>query len=263
MDRALDHVKRAGGVLVALLIVIGVIASGARSYVIVKRSEATLRALQQGLMGMMSDDEGQLAAWTRQMSVMEQRFTTHDVVLLLHTAAGGVFLLLAPLQFSARMRRHRALHRWLGRALLLIAIPSALAGLFFGLVIPVGGIGEMTSTGFFGALFVFAMLRAFIAIRAHDVATHREWMIRAFAVGLGISTIRIIGSVIQTFAPMPVQDAIAPMFWLGWGITSLVAEWWIRATRRSLSTHVAQLHAEVEDLRRGWGEHDRVDVAVR
>jgi hypothetical protein len=47
------------------------------------------------------------------------------------------------------------------------------------------------------------------AIRRDEVPTHRRWMIRAFAVGVGVGTIRI---------------------WIGLSLHVLAADWWIRTT---------------------------------
>lgn len=232
MDGAVDHVRRAGVVAIALLVAIGAVSGAVRTYVILNHDAQFLLRIQKTIYGSFTRDTTFVVLWTRELVVIEERFAKHDRIMLVHAAAGGAFLLLALLQFSSRLRlRYRELHRWLGRVLAFLAIASGLAGLFFGVVIPFAGAGEVTSTGFFGALFVFAIVRAVIAIRAGRIEVHREWMIRAYAVALGISTIRIVGSLLQTFTPLSIRELIGVMFWLGWGLTLAAAEAWVRMTR--------------------------------
>jgi uncharacterized membrane protein len=163
------------------------------------------------------------------------RYAANPVATLLHVLPGGVFLVLAPLQFSSRVRnRHIRFHRWSGRVLLLAGILTALAGFFFGLRMPYGGAGEASAIVLFGGLFVFAVGRAFVAIRSGRIALHREWMIRAFAIAIGISTVRVFGmafDVLLTPAGIPPASVFVLSLWTGWTFTLAVAELWIRYTR--------------------------------
>ena len=63
--------------------------------------------------------------------------------------------------------------------------------LFMGLVIPFFGWGERVIIGLFGTVFHVALTTGFLHVRAGRVALHREWMMRAFAVGLSIATQRL------------------------------------------------------------------------
>ena len=228
--------RRAGVAAIALLVAVGTVSAVVRTYVILEHDREFLVRIQRRIYESFTRDKTFVALWTRELAAIEERFAAHDRMMLVHAAAGGVFLLLAPLQFSSRIRRrYVGLHRWLGRLLAFLAIASGLAGLFFGVVIPFAGLGEITSTGFFGALFLFAIVRAVLAIRAGQVAVHREWMIRAYGIALGISTIRVIGSLLQTFTAMPVRTLIPVMFWVGWGVTLAAAEMWVRMTRATSS----------------------------
>jgi uncharacterized membrane protein len=142
---------------------------------------------------------------------------------------------LAPLQFSPRVRsRFIQFHRWSGRLLVLAAITAASTGLFFGLFIPFAGPGESVPIALFGGLLLYALLKAVVAIRGRQVARHREWMIRAFALALAISTVRIVGAVLD-LTVTPAGFGPRPMFvvaiWTGWVTTLGAAEIWIRYTR--------------------------------
>ena len=171
-----------------------------------------------------------------ELSKFDGRYAASPILTLLHIAPGAILLMLAPLQFSSRIRsRHIQFHRWSGRILMLAALVTALAGLYFGLRMPYGGAGEATAIALFGGFFVVAVARAFVAIRRHQVARHREWVIRAFAIAIGISTVRIVGAVFDVFltpAGIRPPDVFALSLWTGWGVTLGAGELWIRYTRR-------------------------------
>jgi uncharacterized membrane protein len=170
-----------------------------------------------------------------ELSLVDSRFAAHPFMTLLHVLPGGLFLMLAPLQFSSRIRsRHIWFHRWSGRLLVVTAFVTASAGLYFGLLMPYGGPLEMAAIAFFGGLFLTAVSKAFVAIRRHQVARHREWMIRALAVALGISTVRVVAialDVALTPARVGPPMVFALSLWMGWALTVGVAELWIAYTR--------------------------------
>ena len=170
-----------------------------------------------------------------QVQEFEEKFTRHRAAILWHVIPGALFLLFAPLQFVRRIRgRYPAVHRWSGRTLILLALASVLPGMWFGLFMPTGGRGETIVIALFGTLFVGALARAWFAIRRKQTAVHREWMTRAFAVALGISSVRLFA--------VPLDLLLTPMgwsspaifvasLWFGFGTTSLAAELWLYATR--------------------------------
>ncbi|MGH3148670.1 MAG: DUF2306 domain-containing protein, partial [Rubrobacter sp.] len=120
-------------------------------------------------------------------------FLRFPTVVALHVILGGVYLALAPFQFVRRIRsRHLAYHRQAGRLLVIIGLVIGVTALFLGLVIPFSGWPERVVIGLFGGLFLLALVKGFLHVRAGRVALHREWMIRAFAIGLSIATMRLI-----------------------------------------------------------------------
>ena len=166
---------------------------------------------------------------------VDDRFARHTAATLLHVVPGAAYMLLVPIQLSRRIRsRHRRVHRWNGRLLLVAGTVSTLAGMFFGLGMPYGGIGEAIVVALTGALFLFAMGRAFVAIRRKQITVHREWMLRALSVALGISVVRIVAGVYD-LAFSPAGYSLDVLFvwsmWTGWAIAIGVAEFWIRRTR--------------------------------
>lgn len=165
-------------------------------------------------------------------------FLEYPTVVALHVVLGGVYLALAPFQFVKRIRsRHLAYHRWAGRALVSIGLVVGATALFMGLVIPFSGWSERVVIGLFGSLFLFALIKGFVHIRARRIALHREWMIRAFAIGLAIAMQRVIffPALVITMAE-PADEMFATLFVaalaVAFVLNASVAELWIRATRR-------------------------------
>ena len=116
------------------------------------------------------DDPNQ-GARTIEVARFDSSFAAHPRKTLLHVIPGGLFLALAPLQFSSRLRtRHLRLHRWSGRVLVAAGLASGLNGLYFGLLMPFAGPPEAIAIALFGGLFVLALVRGFLAIRRHDPA---------------------------------------------------------------------------------------------
>jgi uncharacterized membrane protein len=176
------------------------------------------------------------AALVDELHAMTRKFREHPLITLLHVVAGALLLLVAPFQFSSRLRARRpGWHRGSGRVLLVLAVAAGLSGTFFGIVMPYGGWLETTASASFGALFLGAAARGYAAIRRGDIRCHREWMIRLFATAVAVAVMRAFGS-IALLLPGTGPENISPgsaglSLWLGWLITLGVAEAWIRRTR--------------------------------
>jgi hypothetical protein len=133
-----------------------------------------------------------------------------------HVIPGLAFALLIPVQLSARIRsRFPAVHRWLGRTLVIV-------GLVVGL------------TGYYATAFLVALLTAWRHIRRRDVARHREWMLRSVAIALGIATTRpVVGVFFATsrLTGLSPSQFFGAAFWIGFTTTALAGEWYVRHTR--------------------------------
>lgn len=162
------------------------------------------------------------------------RFVQHPWVTLLHMIPGLLFLTLAPLQFVARIRqRHIGLHRGLGRILAPCAAISGLFALVASFRLPAfGGISTQAATVFFGAVFLFSLAKAILHIRRKEVHLHREWMIRTFALAMGVANIRVFIGLFAALTDLGFEEAFGTSFWLGLGTNLLIAEVWINLTRR-------------------------------
>lgn len=162
-------------------------------------------------------------------------FAQHPVLTMLHITPGLLFVLLGPLQFMPKLRNRRPrLHRWTGRVFIVSGLIVGATALIMSPQMAIGGVNEMAATMLFALIFLFALVRAFLYIRRRNVALHREWMIRAFAIGLAVATIRpIMGVFFATsrLTHLTPHEFFGTAFWLGFTIQTIVAEVWINYTR--------------------------------
>lgn len=158
----------------------------------------------------------------------DRRYAQYPILAYAHILPGVVYLVLAPLQISRRFRnRHLDLHRKMGRILVPIGILSGVLGVIFGFFFSFGGFAEASAAVVFGTWFVIALALAYSYIRAGDTVRHRRWMIRAFAIGLGVGTIRIWVGLFEATALLEFDDAFGAAFWLSWTLHVIAGEIWL------------------------------------
>ena len=104
---------------------------------------------------------------------------------------------------------------------------SGVFALIFGGGFSYGGWAEASAAVVFGLWFLTCLVLAVRAIRRDDIVHHRRWMIRAFAIGIGIGTTRIW---LQIFplAGLNFASSFGPAFWISFSLHALVAELWLR-----------------------------------
>ena len=168
-----------------------------------------------------------------------------------HVVLGAVYLALAPLQFITTIRRRwPGYHRWVGRLLVAIGLVVGLTALFLGLAIPFSRWSERIVIAVFGGLYLVALAQGFVSIRARRTALHREWMIRAFAIGLSIATMRLIfvPALLLSISPSDQQIALLSVgsFSVSFLLHAALAELWIRATHRQGAVRVGVTSAALE-----------------
>jgi hypothetical protein len=90
------------------------------------------------------------------------------------------------------------------------------------------------------------------AARRHDFAAHRRWMIRAWAVGIGVSSVRLVMAPLDLLLT-PRGYAAGTIFVFaviaGWALTLAAAELWIRWTSAAAS-----------QKSEGWHGHDALRI---
>ncbi|MGA2559083.1 MAG: DUF2306 domain-containing protein [Terracidiphilus sp.] len=109
-------------------------------------------------------------------------------LLIPHTLAGTLALLIGPINFSSRIRqRYLKLHRVLGR----IFVVSVFVGATTGVILAYGRPGFPGTCGQ-AAAWVVCTAAAFITARNRQIVQHREWMIRSYAVTFTFVSSRVL-----------------------------------------------------------------------
>jgi hypothetical protein len=178
----------------------------------------------------------------------ETGFARHLLLTMAHIIPGLIFITLGPLQFVRALRiRRPGLHRWMGRLVLISGVIIGCTALVMSSQMAIGGANETAATIFFAILFLFALVKAFLSIRQRKVALHREWMIRMFAIGLAVATVRpIVGMFFATrsITHLTPHDFFGMAFWIGFTIHLIAAEIWINYTRPGSAPHNAERRSD-------------------
>ena len=170
-----------------------------------------------------------------QFAAVDDIFAHHPLLTLIHILPGSLFIVLGPLQFMSSIRNnHPQWHRWSGRIFLLCSSIIGVSALVMSFAMPaVGGVNQAAATTCFGIFFLFALAKAFWHIRRREVLLHREWMIRAYAIGVAVATIRpIVGIFVATsrLSGLTLHEFFGIAFWIGFVLHLIAAEAWIHTT---------------------------------
>ena len=125
------------------------------------------------------------------------RFFASPVPVVVHIVTASLYCVLGPFQFVPGFRRRRpGWHRATGRLLIPCGLAAGLAGLWMTLWYPLApGDAELLRGArlLFGLAMVVSLILGFTAIRRRDIARHRAWMIRGYAIAQGAGTQALIG----------------------------------------------------------------------
>jgi uncharacterized membrane protein YozB (DUF420 family) len=164
----------------------------------------------------------------------ERRYVENPVLAYAHIVPGVIYLVGAPLQLARGFReRDLSRHRRLGRVLLPAGVVSGLFAVAFGSLHAFGGALEASASVVFGVAFVAALIAAYRAIRRGDVTAHRRWMIRAFALGLAVGTIRLWIGLFQATGLLSFEESFGVGFWLAFTMHAGVAELYLARRPRA------------------------------
>ncbi|MBM7786635.1 DUF2306 domain-containing protein [Tenggerimyces flavus] len=160
-----------------------------------------------------------------------KRYVEHPWLAVAHIAPGVLYLIGAPFQLAHRIRSKAYwFHRRFGRLLLVAGLLSAIFAIAFGIPYAFGGVGESVAAVVFSLWMIACLVLAFRAIKQDRVADHRRWMIRAFAIALGVGSIRIWIAIFSSTGLLDFQGSFAPAFWVAFVSHVIGAELWIRTT---------------------------------
>jgi uncharacterized membrane protein YozB (DUF420 family) len=170
-----------------------------------------------------------------QLTESSARLFTAPSLLLLHILSSSLYFVLGAFQFVPWIRWNKpGWHRAAGRILIPSGILSALTGMRMACIYP-AFLGSGTAATLIrvvvGSCIVVFISLGVAAIRRRDVASHRAWMMRGYALAIAAGTQPL------TLAPLIVFPKLyGELGWTlglaaGWIINLAVAEWLIRRRR--------------------------------
>jgi len=168
---------------------------------------------------------------------LDAHFANHATMTLAHILPAMLFMVLGPLQFVRGLRaKYPQVHRWSGRIFLTASAAVGVTGLTMAFEKTIGGIDEKAAIALFGTFFLIALAKALWHALRWEFAQHRDWMIRGYAIGLAVATIRPImgtffaAALLRGHAPEP-KEFFGTAFWVGFTLQTIAAEIWINYTR--------------------------------
>src|SRR6267154_29875 len=193
---------------------------------------------------------GALSSRNNPASALDGAFADRRTLTLMHIVPAMLFMILGPLQFVRRLRaRHPRIHRWSGRIFLTASALVGVTGLTLAFGKTIGGVDEKAAITLFGSFFLIALAKALWHALRREFAQHREWMIRGYAIGLAVATVRPImgtffaAAVLRGHRPVP-HEFFGTAFCIGFTLQTIAAEIWINYTRTRAATQLAIISVE-------------------
>ncbi len=161
------------------------------------------------------------------------RFFAAPLPVVIHIISAVLFCILGAFQFAPGFRRRRpAWHRRVGRLLVACGLAAGLSGLWMTQLYPLyPNFQNSILYGFrivFGSAMVMSIILSLVAIRRRNIASHRAWIIRGYAIGQGAGSqvLTSIAWLLLVGTPGPIAGSL--LLGAGWIINLAVAEWIIR-----------------------------------
>lgn len=185
---------------------------------------------------------------------LDAHFAGERTLVLTHVLPAVLFMVLGPLQFVRGLRsRYPQFHRWSGRIFLAASAVVGVSGLRLAFGKTVGGLDEKAAITLFGTFFLISLAKALWHALRREFAQHREWMIRGYAIGLAVATIRPImggffaAALMSGHAPQP-KEFFGTAFWIGFTLQTIAAEIWINHTRPHQPVEFRTATAELSQI---------------
>jgi uncharacterized membrane protein len=165
----------------------------------------------------------------------DHRFAGFPVALVVHIVGAMTFALAGIAQLAPRFRRrhpvwHRRAGRVVGVAGLLVALSALWLTLFYEAQPGTGALLYVLRL-VFGSAMAACIVLGVAAVRRGEIASHRAWMVRAYAIGLAAGTqvfTEGFGGAILGTGVLAADLAKGA----GWAINLAVAEWILRRPAR-------------------------------
>ena len=167
-----------------------------------------------------------------EITLENARFFAAPLPVVVHIIGVSLFCILGAFQFAPGIRRRRpGWHRAAGRLLVPAGVVAALSGMWLTQFYPPVNHDRpllYVIRLVMGSTMALFICLGFAAIRRRDIARHRAWMMRGYAVGLGAGTQALTGLPYYLFEVVQSELGRALTMGAGWAINLAVAEWIIR-----------------------------------
>jgi uncharacterized membrane protein len=151
-------------------------------------------------------------------------YFAHTAGILTHIAGAMLAVIIGPFQFLPRIitDRYLKLHRWLGRTYLVGVLFGGLAGLYMAFL-AYGGLPSRLGFGLLAIVWLFSGLMAYRHIRRKEIQSHRQWMVRNYALTFAAVTLRLWLILFQ-MAEFEFIESYITVAWLSWVPNLMIAE---------------------------------------
>jgi uncharacterized membrane protein len=149
----------------------------------------------------------------------------------MHVLGGATFGILGPIQFGrVLMPKYGRLHRVMGRVFVAAGAMISLSALGLLWHFPdTYSVAMNSGRLLFGIALGVALAIAMQAIYSRDITRHRNWMIRAYAIGIGATAVTMVFFPIYLITGEPPKGLTADIAFLGaWTACVVFAEGLVR-----------------------------------
>ncbi len=163
----------------------------------------------------------------------DAHFYALPLPVVLHILSALPFCILGAFQFAPGFRRRwPRWHRLAGRLLVPCGLTAGLSGLWMTQLYPLLQTGLLYSFRMlFGSAMVLSLVLGLVAILRRDIAKHRAWMMRGYAIGQGAGTQALTGLIWVLIFGSLGEPSKGWLMGTSWVINLVVAEWIIRRKR--------------------------------
>ena len=146
-----------------------------------------------------------------------QRLSVVPIWHLMHVLGGATFGILGPIQFGrVLMRRYGLMHRVIGRVFVAAGAMISLSSLSLLWHFPdTYSVAMSSGRLLFGIALGVALAIAMQTIHRQDFTRHRNWIIRAYAIGMGATATLMVFFPIFVITGEPPRGLISDILFLG------------------------------------------------
>ena len=171
---------------------------------------------------------------TSHATVETARFHAMPLPVVLHILSATWFAIVGAFQFTPTLRRTRW-HKRSGRSIVPMGLIAALSGLWMTFTYPwanADGVAVYLARLIFGTGMAVALLLGATTVLKGNIAAHKAWMLRAYAIGMGAGTQVFTHLPWFMLVGQPTETPRAIMMISAWALNLAVAEGLIAKDKR-------------------------------